>query len=614
MKRSVTVAFSAFFTAALGADPAGAQAPAAPAPPAPAAPAGASTAGDEAAAAPAATPAAPAATAPTAAAALPDHADEATPATVAGQAAAPTAPGAPPVPATPTPKPCPPCPGEDQRPAAELVASPKHRLAATSTLGLAPGAPQVATLPGGMSPSFGAAPTKAGDWRFDFHGFLNVPLRIGVGEREDAGADQKITTLHSPPRVPGELETFEYSSVVPDPWVQLNFSYGNPVVVANVIVAARTVSNANGYFDPSKMLGINDAYLTFKVPAAENVHLNLNVGAFANRYGNMGEYDLGRYGTPLIARVAGTGVTGTSAMDLGDVDLVAEVGFQGQLNKAPVGVEPAAWNGYADPNVGTSFAAHGHVAAGFVDAFQLGAHYVYAFAQDDRATPQNQPDGNISVIGVDSRLTLGRYGHLYAGYAHTGADTARSVSGVLRVLNAPGGPGLMREYFGPDSEGTGRLHTLGAQYDLSLGNLLRYPSRFEGNAPDLVFSLFSIATFVDSPNDVVLEQDPDDQAYDGVTKLKYGGEVGYSINRWFALASRYDRVLPDIDDATETHAIVSGYVIFRSDWAAQDQVTLQYSRYLCGSGATVIDGYPPERDPSIVPDGHVVALNASMWW
>ena len=473
------------------------------------------------------------------------------------------------------------------------------------SLGLSPGAPQVATLPGGMTPAFGSTPTKAGEWRFDFHGYMSVPLRLGIGKRDNPGTNQKVTTLHAPPRVPGDFESFEYTAVVPDPWVQLNFSYGNPNVVATVIVAARTVTDANGYFDPSKMLGINDSFLTFKGKAQHNVALNLNVGAFANRYGTMGEYDLGRYGTPLIARIGGTGLTGTSVMELGDFNLVTELGFQGQLNKAPVGVEPAGWNGFTDSNVGSTFAAHGHVAATYKKTLHLGAHYVHAFAQDDRATPQNQPDGNINVVGADLRLTLGRFGHFYTGYAYTDANTARSVAGLIRVLNAPGGPGLMREYLGPNSGGTGSLHTVGGQYDLSLGNLLRHPSRFEGDAPDLVVSLFSILTAVDSP----LDED-----YDNVAKFKYGGELGYAPIQWLSVAGRYDRVMPDVDHAENTHAITTAYLVFHSDWASQDQVTLQYSHYFNGSGATVIDGYPPARDPSIVPDENVVGLTASMWW
>lgn len=478
------------------------------------------------------------------------------------------------------------------------------------TLGLSPGAPQIASLPGGMSPAFGVGSTKQGDWRFDFHGMLNMPLAIGINEREAAGEDQKVTTLHTPPRVAGDFETFEFTAVVPNPWVQLNFSYGNPLVTATVIVAARTATNANGYFDPSKMLGINDSFLTFRVPASDDVKLAINVGAFANRYGNMGEYDLGKYGTPLIARIGGTGATATSLIDLGDTDLSFEVGFQGQLNKAPIGVEPAGWNGFADPNVGTTFAGHGHAGISVLDTAQLGLHYVYAFAQDDRATPQNQPDGSVNVLGADTRFALGRHGHLYLGYGHTIADTARSVSSVLRILNAPGGPGLIREYFGPDSGGTGKLHTVGGQYDLSIGNLLRHPSDYEGYAPDLVVSVFGVFTAVSS----------DDPLYDGVNKLKYGGEVGYSLLEWFGVAGRYDRVLPDLAWDTDagaldpTHAILTGYLIFRSDWVGQDQVTLQYSHFLNGAGTTVIEGYPPERAPWVEPDKHMVALTASMWW
>src|SRR5690606_41642309 len=53
------------------------------------------------------------------------------------------------------------------------------------------------------------------------------------------------------------------------------------------------------------------------------------------------------------------------------------------------------------------------------------------------------------------------------------------------LLNAQGGLGLMEEYFGLASEGTGQLNTFGGQYDLSIGNLLRYPQKFKGDAPDV---------------------------------------------------------------------------------------------------------------------------------
>jgi hypothetical protein len=476
-------------------------------------------------------------------------------------------------------------------------------------LGLEPGAPQITNVAGGVMPSFGSPPETDQDWRFDFHGLMYLPLRVGINQREaPVYIDQKETVLHTPPVVPGSFETFDYTGVSPDPWVQLNFSYGNPTVVATVIIAARTVQNADpAFFNAPDHIGINDAFFTYRPRVHDAIHVNVNLGAFASNYGHMGEYDLGRQGTPMIARVSGMGATGTAIFDLEhDFQVVTEAGIQGQLTKTPVGIEPAAWNGYADPNVGSTFALHGHAALGYMGKAQLGIHYITAFAQDDRATPTTQPDGSISVFGLDARLTLGRFGHFYTGYGHTKADEARSVSGVIRVLNAPGGAGLADEYFGRDPEGriNGSLDALGAQYDFSLGNWLQYPGSFTGKSPDVVVSLFGIYAHANSPV----------QEYDGIGKLKYGAELGYSMLSWLALGGRFDRVLGNLDDDSQTYAVWTARAIFRSDFAAQDQVVLQYSNYQTGSGVAVKNGQPPARDYSVDPDDHVLSLMASIWW
>ena len=489
--------------------------------------------------------------------------------------------------------------------AEKVAALPKNDLA----MGLSPGAPQTATLAGGVTPAFGTVSQRAEDWRFDFHGFVLMPLRMGINTRLRPGRQQKKTVLHAPPLVPGDLTSFEYTAVSPDPWVQLNFSYGNKDVTATVIVAARAATAAVAYFNPPDQLGIDDAFLTFRLPASEQVKLSLDVGAFVNRYGNMGEYDLGRYGTPLIARVGGVGFTGSGTADLGGgLGLAFEAGMMGQLNKSPVGMEPAGWNDFADANVGTSYAAHGHVSLGYEGKAQLGFHSIYAFVQDDRATGPAGKDGNIGVTGGDLRLTVGRFGHLYAGVGHTRAHRSRSVSGVIRVLNAPGGPGLMTEYFGPQSGGTGKLTVGGIQYDFSLGNALRYPRKFDADGPDLIMSVFGIYAHVaDSPDTAFLD-------FYGRDKLKYGGEISYSALSWLALSGRYDRVILNIDDAHQTHAILTPRLIFHSNWNSQDQVVLQYSHYMDGNRVAVKNGYPPVRDPTIRPDQDVVSLIAAMWW
>ena len=45
---------------------------------------------------------------------------------------------------------------------------------------------------------------------------------------------------------PGGSRRFQYVGVIPRPWVQLNFSYGNSTVAATMILAARQLVDASG--------------------------------------------------------------------------------------------------------------------------------------------------------------------------------------------------------------------------------------------------------------------------------------------------------------------------------------------------------------------------------
>jgi hypothetical protein len=505
---------------------------------------------------------------------------------------------------TPTPgiAPTPPTPSPSEAPTEKPL----------STLSMDPASPEMSSLPGGVTPAFGTLSTQPSDWRFDYHGLLFVPLRVGFNTRLHATADQSITVLHAPPVVPEDFQSFGYTNIVPDPWAQVNFSYGNRDVTATIIIAARSVTEGNSYFNPPDQLGINDAFVTFRELTTDRIRMRLDVGAFANRYGNMGEYDSGRYGTPVIARIGGVGATQTGMVQVGPTTVLAEIGLMGQLNKAPLGVEPAGWNGYLDPNAGTSFVPHVHAGINYLGLAQVGVHVMRALSQDDRATPTTQPDGFIDVLAADARLTLRRYGHFYVAAAHTASHHARAVSDIIQILNAPGGLGLINEYLGPNSGGSGDLTTVGAQYDLSVGNLLRYPHAFSGLGPDLFVSLFGVYTGVSSHDPTVR---PDGRRlYDGISKLKYGAEISYAPLKWLAVSGRYDRVINDIDDATKTTSIVSPRVIFRSGYNARDQLVLQYSHWFNGSGVIVNSGAPPVPDPTVRPDQDVLSLMVSMWW
>ncbi len=475
----------------------------------------------------------------------------------------------------------------------------------TPALGMSPGAPQTSALPGGMTPAYGSRPKDAQDWRFDFHGYLQVPLVAGINTRSNPGPDQNKLVLHAPPVVPDDLVSFSHTSVVPTPYTQLNFTYGTSIVTGTVSILATSVSLASSFFDPQQQAGINDVYLTFNLPGlVKSARFEVNVGAFTNRYGAMGEYDEGRYGTPMIARTNGAGENALGRFAIGDAVLQVEQGFQGQSDKAPNGLVPDGWNGFGDPNVGTSFVTHGHLGLGYKGIGNLAVHYLLAWTADDRANPTPlQPDGRIAITGADLRLSMGRFGHLFLGGSFVGAKNARSVGRIVQVLNTNGGPGLMQEYLGPDSHGSGDMTILAAQYDLSLARIVRYPEPFAGDAPDVYLSLFGMQTTVNSS----------ENSYD-MTKRKFGALGTYSLLPWLATTIRYDHVVPQVGKDSRSFAVVTPGIIFRSGWQAHDQIAIQYSHWFDGSLTTVRSGYPAMDDPSVVPDKDAISVSGAFWW
>jgi hypothetical protein len=468
-------------------------------------------------------------------------------------------------------------------------------------LGMDPGEPQVRSAP--PSVPFGIAPTSQ-QFVLDFHGYLLLPLRMGVLERKNPGPGQSDTALHSPPLIPQNLRRFQYTGAIPDTWAQLNFTYGNSVIAGTVILAARALTDATGLFNPTEQLGANDAFLTLNLSEPAGLPLQVRVGAMTGRYGNMGPYDSGRYGTPLIARTNSIGESITAGFKLGpDFTLAVEQGFGGQLGRPPRGLVPAGWNGFADPNVGASFVNHVHAGGAYRDKLQLGLHYLTAFSQDDQVTETAAPDGRIVVLGAEARLNAGRAGHLYLGASQVQARNAATVSGVIEVLNARGGPELIDEYLGPNSGGDGTLSVFGGQYDLSLARAA-FGDLYQGKSPDVRVSLFGNGVSVAS----------DEDAFDGRLKLKGGVEATYDMISWFGLSTRVDHVRPNSDNAREAFTVISPRVLFHTGWQSRDELALQYSHFIYGSQVVAERGFPPKPDPSLTPDSHVFSLSGTFWW
>lgn len=481
-------------------------------------------------------------------------------------------------------------------------------------LGMSTGEPQQQSAAPNVP--FAVPPATFRDYVLDFHGYLLLPLRAGIHKRENPDPGQGSMVLHSPPLLPENFRRFEYTGVVPDPWAQFSFTYGNSIVSGTMIFASRSLADAQSIYNPSDQLGITDAYLRLNLSEAINTPFEVKVGGITGRYGAMGAFDSGRYATPLIARTNEIGETITAGFKFGKAKLVIEQGAGGQVGRAARGIVSDAWNDYTNTNAGASFVSHLHAGFGYGDIVQGGLHYITAWSADDEGGSGSLPDGRISVMGAEARLTAGRFGHLYTGVARTQATNSEVVSGIIEVLNARGGSELKSEYLGPNSGGTGSLTTFGAQYDLSVSRLL-FGRTYHGKSPDVLVSLFGIGTKVTS-NDKTEECSVDGtnchRLYDGVLKLKGGVETTYNMLSWFGIGARFDHVRANNEHNRQSYSIWSARLLGHTGWRSRDEFALQYSHFAYGNGVVVRTGVPPVDDPTANPDKHVFTLSGTFWW
>jgi hypothetical protein len=469
-------------------------------------------------------------------------------------------------------------------------------------LGMSPGDPQVRsaapTLP------FGIEPANAKENVLDFHGYLLLPASLGVHDRQTTDASQSSSVLHSPPLMAQDLRKFEYTGAVPTPWLQLNLSYGNSTVYGTAVLVGTSAMDGAGWDNPVQQMGVNDAFITANLTKTLGFPLELKVGAFTGRYGAMGSYDAGRYATPVIARTNTIGEMITTGLKRGEFTIVLEQGLGGQMGRPPAGLVAASWNDYTNADVGATFVNHVHLGVAYAGLLRLGLHYLTAWTQDDLVTGGQMPkDARITVLGADLNVTAGRAGHLYAGLAHTSATNADRVSGAIEILNARGGPELVKNYLGPNSGGNGTLSTFGVQYDLSVSRML-YGDRYTGESPDILLSLFTVSTSVSS----------NDSAYDGVFKLKGGAEATYLPLSWLGFSERFDHVRLHGSDSAQAFSIYSTRLLFHLGWKSRAEFALQYSHFVYGSAVPVTSSYDPATALAVNPDHDVLSLIGTYWW
>jgi len=391
----------------------------------------------------------------------------------------------------------------------------------------------------------------------------------------------------------------------------------------------------------SAQFGISQGWITLTPSLGyQNVRTEIKVGSFWNKYGMAGEYDAGKYDTFLFGRTHVMGESGRMEIDVGKTTLWAEEGFGG---KQP------------DPNVynPANFTLLGHAHAGLKwdRTLEFSTHVLYSWSQDqDQAGAEftHLPSGNMTVAGLDGRLTNSLLGDLYIGYSHVGCSHCTTVADAVEVIHSYGGgefsEGIEANYLDSKpataptagaSHGNGQVDTLLLQYDFSLANMLsqlKTPKQdFWGDGPDLTVSYFMMYNAITS----------DDPLMNGVHKLKYGVDVLGTPVKWFGLGLRVDRVQPNNLIPEQSFGVISPRLVFKTAFATHEEITFQYSRYmynqractdltqtqLCvqpppsanqpnGFGSNTTDNPTNQRavPTTAPPDENVVKLQASMWW
>ena len=162
---------------------------------------------------------------------------------------------------------------------------------------------------------------------------------------------------------------------------------------------------------------------------------------------------------------------------------------------------------------------------------------------------------------------------------------------------------MVAHYLGPNSNGNGSLSTFGAQYDLSVARLV-FGDLYTGVSPDVLISLFGVGTYVKSH----------DTAYDGVFKVKGGGEATYLPRSWIGVSERFDHVRLHGGDSKQAFNIISSRLLFHMGWKSRGELALQYSHFIYGTGVPVMSTYDPATAMPVNPDKDVFSLMATYWW
>jgi hypothetical protein len=463
-----------------------------------------------------------------------------------------------------------------------------------------------------------------------------------------SGPGQQGTSFHTPMLPDDQYLAWTYDRQSEKDWAEVFLNYGNDHVVGTVGLQGFGFTDAEYNHNYAAQFGISQGYVTITPDLGiAKLKTEVKVGSFWNKYGMAGQYDAGKYDTFLFGRTHSMGEDVKGEYTMGSFRVRLEDGIGTKSEQIAVGnpIAPApmvATGGGATQEGMPGFTLLHHFHAGFSykDVLDVNVHYLTAWSQDARIAQGSNAGidgGQFTITGAEMHVWGGMFGNLYLGYSHINAQQAEYVGPVVEVIHSMGGGGypnnyqffdqgngLVDNYLGycaacgdPNKDqGTGSIHTIEAQYDLSLGLLyrkLQNPNAgFWGDGSDLTMSLFMMYNAINTRDGSMPTQ-----------KLKFGTDIIYTPLKWLGVGVRLDDVNPNLtnDGAAANQqtqfTAVGPKLIFKSKFITHEEITINYTHYNYWQNVLPLSPYAGGGGgtfPVYFPDQNWAGIKATMWW
>jgi len=436
--------------------------------------------------------------------------------------------------------------------------------------------PEAQALTGTPNPS-ALTPSASDEWRFAWHGFTRVPMRIGFGKRPACGNNsvgtsvtpsggmvtdpqaaqapcaapyQQGTVLHSPFAPDTQYLDWRYDRQQEYDWTEMFLNYGNSKVTGTVGVSGFGFSDAEyyGMSNTATQFGISYAYFTVHPDLGmSDFRLTWKVGAFGDRYGMAAMYDAGPYDTYMFGRTHQAGETLAVEYDLDEYTFRLSHGIGTRAEQ--IAFTPLQFGQGTIPSgnesnfPGFTLITHVHAGVSYKKKVDINFHYMSSFAQDYRAVGVlngAMTDGHIDVYGGEVTLKMGSLGgRLYAAYSRIQASNPQTVGPANETVHSLGGGnyesgnGILDNFLGCANPGAGTI-----------------PNNFSGNCETVQNSIGATSGTIDN---IEVYYD-----YSIASLIRSMSDVGGAWDIRLALFGMYSQVQSSLKPSSVNDANVPG--------------------------------------------------------